>query len=84
MHKFIFKTGDIDDEIFDGVYAALLEFYKFLRKHRLVEQEELRKLKEEMKRLKPELREKMLRYNAVRHNDDYTEEEKEECAEQNS
>jgi len=82
MHKFIFKTGDIDDEIFDGVYAALLEFYKFLRKHRLVEQEAFKELKEEMQRLKPELREKMLRYNEVRHNDDYTEEEKEEIREE--
>ena len=78
MHKFIFKTGDIDDEIFDGVYNALLEFYKFLRKHELIEREEYKELKEEMERLKPELREKMHRYNEVRHNDDYTEEEKEE------
>ena len=82
MHKFIFKTGDIDDEIFDGVCTALLEFYKFLSKHKLVEREEFKELKEEMKRLKPELREKMHRYNEVRHNDDYTEEEKEEIREE--
>lgn len=82
MHKFIFKTGDIDDEIFDGVYAAVLEFYKFLSKHKLVEQDEFKELKKEMKRLKPPLREKMLRYNEVRHNDDYTEEEKERVREE--
>ncbi len=82
MHKFIFKTGDIDDEIFDGVYVALSEFYKFLREHKLVERGAFKELKEEMKRLKPELREKMHRYNEVRHNDDYTEEEKERIREE--
>ncbi|MDI6810128.1 MAG: tetratricopeptide repeat protein [archaeon] len=82
MHKLIFKTGDIDDEIFDGVYAAVLEFYNFLSKHKLVERDEFKELKKEMKRLKPPLREKMLRYNEVRHNDDYTEEEKEEIREE--
>lgn len=82
MHKFIVKTGDIDDEIFDGVWAALLEFYTFLSKHKLVASEEFKELEKEMKRLKPKLRKKMLRYNEVRHNDDYTEEEKEEIREE--
>jgi tetratricopeptide (TPR) repeat protein len=82
MHKFIFKTGDIDNEIFDGVWVAVSEFYKLLSKHKLVEKAEFKELEKEMKNLKPELREKMLRYNEVRHNDDYTEEEKERIREE--
>ena len=82
MHKFIFKTGDIDDEIFDGVWVAVSEFYKFLSKHKLVEKAEYKELEKEMKNLKPELMEKMLRYNEVRHNDDYTEDEIENVREE--
>ncbi|KAF5428967.1 hypothetical protein C5S39_10010 [Candidatus Methanophagaceae archaeon] len=82
MHKFIFKTGDIDNEIFDGVWVAVSEFYKFLSKHKLVEKAEFKELEKEMKNLKPELRKKMLRYNEVRHNDDYTEEERERIREE--
>ena len=80
MHKVILKTGDIDDEIFDGIYRALLEFYKFLAKHKVVSG--YKSLKNEMNKLKPELREKMLRYNEIRHNDEYTEEEKDEIREE--
>ncbi|MFQ6091580.1 MAG: tetratricopeptide repeat protein [bacterium] len=76
MHKFIFKTGDIDEEIFDDVYTSLLKFYKFLEEHKVVS--EYKSLENKMVKLRPELMEKMLRYNEIRHNDDYTEEEKEE------
>lgn len=58
------------------------KFYKFLSKHKLVEKAEFKELEKEMKNLKPELMEKMLRYNEVRHNDDYTEEEKENVREE--
>ena len=80
MHKFIFKTGDIDEEIFNDVYTALLEFYKFLAKHKVVSG--YKWLENKMLRLKPELMGKMLRYNEIRHNDEYTKEEKEEVREE--
>ena len=35
-----------------------------------------------MLKLKPELREKMLRYNEIRHNDEYSDEEKDEIREE--
>ena len=80
MHRVILKTGDIDAEIFDGVYRALLEFYKFLAKRKVVSG--YKSLKNEMIELKPELMEKMLRYNEIRHNEEYTKEEKDEIREE--
>ncbi len=80
MHKLILKTGDIDEEIFNGIYTALLEFYKFLAKRKVVSG--YRSLENKMLKLKPELVEKMLRYNEIRHNDEYTKEEKDEIREE--
>ncbi|KAF5419355.1 MAG: Tetratricopeptide (TPR) repeat [Candidatus Methanocomedens sp.] len=80
MHKFILKTKDIDDEIFNGVYTAILEFYQYLEKRKVVSG--YKSLKKEMLKLKPELMEKMLRYNEIRHNDEYTEDEKDEIREE--
>ncbi|MCK4614718.1 MAG: hypothetical protein KAU14_07935 [Thermoplasmata archaeon] len=80
MHKFIFKTGDIDDEIFNDVYTALLEFYSYLEEKKVASG--FKELKEEMLDLKPELQEKMHRYNKIRHNDRYPEEAKEEIREE--
>jgi len=80
MHKVILKTGDIDEELFNGVYDALLEFYKFLAKRKVVS--EYKSLEKEMLQLKQELMEKMLRYNEVRHNDKYTKEEKDDIREE--
>lgn len=80
MHKFILKTKDIDDEIFNGVYTAILEFYKYLEKRKVVSG--YKSLKKEMLKLKPELMEKMLRYNEIRRNDEYSEEEKDEMREE--
>ena len=78
MHKFIFKTGDIDEKIFNGAYTGLLEFYLFLRKNKIISASEYKTLKNTMMKLKPELMEKMLKYNKVRHSDEYDEDEKEE------
>ena len=80
MHKAILKTGDIDKEIFNGIYTALIEFYKFLEKRKVVSG--YRSLENKMLKLKPELVEKMLRYNEIRHNDEYTEEEKDDIREE--
>jgi len=76
MYKVILKIGDIDEEIFSGVYTALLEFYKFLAKRKVIS--EYKSLEDKMLKLKPELIRKMLRYNEIRHNDEYTKEEKDE------
>jgi len=82
MHKFILKTGDIDEEIFIGAYTALLEFYKFLAKRKVITSSANKDLRREMLELKPELIKKMNRYNEVRHNDEYSEEEKENVREE--
>ena len=80
MHKFILKTGDIDDEIFNGMYTAILEFYRYLVKQKVVSG--YKSLKNEMLNIKPELMEKMVRYNEIRHNDEYTEDEINEIREE--
>ncbi len=78
MHKFIFKTGDIDEKIFNDIYAGVLEFYKFLQRNKLKSKSDYDELKNTMLEMKSELKESMLKYNEVRHNPDYSEEEKEE------
>ncbi|GBE53894.1 hypothetical protein BMS3Bbin15_00040 [archaeon BMS3Bbin15] len=77
MHMFILETDDIDYEIFDDVYEALLTFYDYLSDHKVITREGFRRLKKEMSDLRPELLEKMVLYNEVRHNDDMSEGEKE-------
>jgi hypothetical protein len=79
MHKVILGTGDIDEEIFNDIYTALQVFYKFLAKRNVVSG--YKSFENEMLKLKPELMEKMLRYNEIRHNAEYTDEEKDEIRE---
>ncbi|MBD3204305.1 hypothetical protein GF327_08485 [Candidatus Woesearchaeota archaeon] len=64
------------NKTFNEVYLGILEFYRLLSDNKLVLG--YKELKKEMLKLKPELIEKMKRYNEVRHNDDYSEEQKEE------
>lgn len=80
MHRFILKTSDIDEEILNDVYTALLEFYKFLARRKVISG--YKRLENRMMKVKPELMKKMLRYNEIRHNDEYSEDEKEEIREE--
>ncbi len=80
MHKVILGTGDIDEEIFNDMYTALSVFYKFLAKRNVVSG--YKSFENEMLKLKPELVETMLRYNEIRHNAEYTDEEKDEIREE--
>lgn len=80
MHRFIIKTGDIDEGIFNDVYTSIFEFYKFLAKHKVIPG--YKSLKDEMLGLKSELMDKMIQYNNIRHNDEYTQEEKNEIREE--
>ena len=80
IHRFIIKTGDIDEEIVDDVYTSLFEFYRFLAKHKVVSG--YKSLKRKMLGSKEELMDKMIQYNNIRHNDEYTKEEKNEFREE--
>lgn len=80
MHKVILKTGDIDEEIFNGIYDAILAFYKFLAKRKVIS--EYKSLEKKMVGLKKSLIEKMETYNEVRHDSSYTDEEKEDIREE--
>lgn len=74
MHRLIIVTGDMDEELLDGMIGALGAFYGFLEGHGLVDGSG--GLKEEMTRLRSELLDKLRRYNAVRHRDGCTDEER--------
>jgi len=80
MYRVILTTSDIDDEILGDIYTSLLEFYEFLAKQKVIP--ECKSLEEKMLKLKPEIRRKMLRYNEIRHNDEYTEEKKDRIREE--
>ncbi len=80
MHSFILKTGDIDEEILNDVYASLLEFYKFLTAHKVISG--YKELENVMRKAKPKLVKKMLRYNEIRHDENYSEDAKEEIREE--
>ncbi len=75
IHRAIIKTGDINLEIFNGIYDALLAYYAFLTKKKMIS--EYRSLEKEMNEHKKSLIEKMEKYNQIRHNDKYTTKEKE-------
>lgn len=77
MHKFIFKHGDIDDEIFDDIYNSLTAFYDFLCQQKLIDKSDHKEFIKHINKLKPKLRKKMHRYNEIRHDDSISEKEKE-------
>lgn len=82
MHKFIFKHGDIDDEIFDDIYNSITIFYDFLCKHKLIGSEEYKEFVKRINGKKSTLRKKMHRYNQIRHDYEMSEQEKENIREE--
>jgi hypothetical protein len=82
MHKFIFKFGDVDRRMIDDVCKSLLEFYSFLERAGLVPADELKEFRARVRSRKPGLIDKMERYNAIRHDDDVAEDEKEAIREE--
>lgn len=82
MHKFIFKHGDIDDEIFDEVYISLITFYGLLSQYKIVNRDDYKDFVKEINGRKSKLRQKMHRYNEIRHDYNMGEEEKEAIREE--
>ena len=82
MHKFIFKHKDVDDEIFEHIYISLIAFYDFLSRYKLLDRSDYKEFVRDIKNMKSELREKMHRYNNIRHDYTISEEEKEEIREE--
>lgn len=78
MHRFIFKHRDVDDEIVDDIYTSLALFCSFLSRRKLAADHVCRDFLRDIDSMKPELLEKMHRYNEIRHDDSMSEEEKEE------
>lgn len=82
MHKFIFKHKDVDDEIFEDIYMSLIAFYDFLSRYKLLDRSDCKEFVRDIKDMKSELREKMHRYNNIRHDYTISEKEKEEIREE--
>ncbi|MBA7712823.1 hypothetical protein ES703_121813 [subsurface metagenome] len=82
MHKFIFKHKDVDDKIFNDIYMSLAAFYGFLSHAKLLDKEYYEEFVNEIEGMKSELREKMHRYNKIRHDYSVSEEEKEKIREE--
>jgi len=78
MHKFIVKFGDLDREMIEGIYESLFLFYRFLTEKDLISPAALKSFVSDTQALKGDLIEKMERYNAIRHDQDLDEGEKEE------
>jgi tetratricopeptide (TPR) repeat protein len=76
MHKFIFKHKDVDDEILQEIFDGILIYYDFLCKHKLFREEQFFSFKDLVNGMRDEMFTKMHRYNEVRHNDAYSEREK--------
>jgi len=76
MYKIILETKDIDSEILNDMYDALLNFYKFLSEKGVAKG--YNSLEDKMLKFKPKLLEKIEKYDNVRNNDGYTDEEKRE------
>ena len=81
MHKFIFKHGDLDDEILTEVFDSTLLYYRFLFDNMVITQNQFAAFKELTSSLKDELFDKMHRYNKIRHNPDVSEMRKEKIRE---
>ena len=82
MHKFIFKHKDVDNEIFNDIYMSLITFYGFLSQYKLLGKSEYKEFVGYIKGMKSELREKMHRYNKIRHDYTMSDEEKEDIREE--
>ena len=77
MHKFIFKFSDIDHEMIEEIYGALIEYYGFLASRDLVSTKDFKRFQRKILGMKKELIGKMERYNEIRHNDEVDAKEKE-------
>ena len=82
MHKFIFKHGDVDDEILTEIYDSLLMYYSFLSDNKVIKQKQFVKFQELANSLKDELFDKMHKYNKIRHNPAVSENKKEAIREE--
>lgn len=82
MHKFIFKFGDVDRKTIEDIYEYLFEYYGFLANRGIVSVQDFKDFQKHINGMKNELIDKMERYNAIRHNDGMSNEEKEDIREE--
>lgn len=67
MHKFIFKHGDVDEEMIRDIFTGLTAFYTSYAKYDTSIQKDVKVFNEKCEQLLDEMLFKMDKYNAVRH-----------------
>ena len=63
------------------IYMLLIAFYDFLSRYKLLDRSDCKEFVRDIKNMKSKLREKMHRYNNIRHDYTISEKEKEEIYE---
>lgn len=66
MNMFIINHSNVDDHILDEIYQSIYQFYGFLSENNIVRKEKFEEFKKYADSLKPELFDKMHKYNLVR------------------
>lgn len=82
IHKFIFKHGDVDDEILTEIFDSTLIFYGFLFDKNVISQKQLLEFQNISNSSKSEMFDKMHKYNKIRHDYTMSETKKESIREQ--
>ena len=77
MHKFIFKFRDVDRQMIHEICQGLVEFYRFLVPSGLVSPTEFVGFQTLVEDQREALIDKMLQYNAIRHDSEMTPDQKE-------
>jgi tetratricopeptide (TPR) repeat protein len=77
MHKFIFKFGDVDRQMIDDICQSLLDYYGFLSRSGLVPNSLFQEFQTLVQSQRETLIDKTIQYNAIRHDGNLDEAEKE-------
>jgi hypothetical protein len=77
MDFMIVTLSDFDREALEGVCSAVLDLYRLLAREGAVPAAQFRCLRTRIKRLRPSIRDRMERYNRVRHDPMMTFEDRE-------
>jgi tetratricopeptide (TPR) repeat protein len=82
MHKFIFKFRDVDRQMIDDICQSLLDYYGFLSRSGVVPTDLFQEFQTLVQSQRETLIDKTIQYNAIRHDGNLDEDEKEAIREE--